>query len=136
MKFKIYHIALFLGLLFTVSASAQVDRSIGRQQYQRPPAKKEKKDFVQLTVEYYKKELKLDDFQVAAVREIIESEKDRLTALMEDKSATMEERKDRAKAIYDRIDEKTLPLLDDKQKQRYKEIRKIKDEEAEAQVSE
>jgi len=129
MNSKVLYLFLSLSLFLSAHTFAQMDRSIGQGQYKRGKATGKPADFVQQTVDYYTKELKLDDFQAAAVREIIEAEKDNLLALNQKTDATLNERKDRAKAIYDRIDAKILPLLNTEQNTKYKKIRKIEEDE-------
>jgi Spy/CpxP family protein refolding chaperone len=128
MKLKLSYLFAAAALFFAATSFAQVDRSIGAGQYKRGKGNNKPVDFVEETAKYYKKELKLDDFQAAAVREIIAAEKDHLMELMNDREATVNERKDRAKAIYDRMDAKILPLLSEEQQKKYKELRKIEDE--------
>ena len=123
MKFKVSYI--FLAMFISVVSFAQVDRSIGRNQYKNGPApkgKNAKADFVDQTVEYYTKELKLDDFQQAAIRTIIEEQRDAINELMAAKEITTDERRDRAKALNDKIDGKIIPLLSEEQKTKYKAI--------------
>ena len=125
MKFKVSYIFLVFALFISAISFAQVDRSIGRNQYKSGPAPKGKNakvDFVDQTVTYYTKELKLDDFQQAAVRTIIEEQRDPINELMAAKEITNDERRDRGKAINDRIDEKMIKLLSDEQKVKYKAI--------------
>lgn len=123
MKFRISHLLITAILLFSAAASAQVDRRIGRNQYRNPKAKVEKKDVVEQTVEYLTKELKLDDFQKAAARTIVEKERPAITALSEDKRATTVELKDRARNIYDRVYNGVLPLLSKEQAEKYTKLR-------------
>jgi len=124
MKFRAYYIFLALALCISAASYAQVDRRIGSGQYKRPAKSKDGKstDFVDQTVDYYTKELKLDDFQQAAVRNIIEEQRDPINELMAAKEITNDERRDRAKALNDRIDEKLIKLLSDDQKVKYKVI--------------
>jgi len=129
MNSKVLYLFLSLTLFLSTQSFAQVDRSIGQGQYKRGKGNGKPADFVQQTVDYYTKELKLDGFQAAAVREIIETEKDNLMNLSQQTDATLDERKDRAKAIYDRIDAKILPLLNAEQTTKYKKLRKIEDDE-------
>jgi hypothetical protein len=123
------YLALLFGLLFTVVSSAQVDRRIAPMQYKNGNGKAKPVDYVQQSVDYFKKELKLDDFQAAAIREIIEDEREGLDALMKDTESTIAERKDKMKIINERIDKKVLPLLSDDQQKKYKDLRKIKEQE-------
>ena len=124
MKSNVFYIALLAGFLLTgTTAFAQMDRSVGQSQYRNAKGKKGKPtDFVQLTVEYYTKELKLDDFQVAAVREIMEDQRSAITQLGEEKDITTNERKDKANAINDKIESRIKPLLSEDQKKKYDEL--------------
>lgn len=126
MKLKISHIVLLAAFLLSAASYGQVDRSIGRGQYKRPKKEQKKGDFIQQTVEYLTKELKLDDFQSAAVREIIEDEKDNIMALAE-KDLTKDEIRDRSKAISERIYKKVMPLLSKEQGELYTKMEESKE---------
>jgi len=121
MKLKAHYILLVICLSISAASFAQVDRSIGQSQYKRAPKGKDTKvDFVDQTVTYYTKELKLDDFQQAAVRNIIEEQRNPVNELMAAKGITNDERRDRGKAINDNIDTKLIKLLSEEQKTKYK----------------
>ncbi|MES2484461.1 MAG: hypothetical protein V4581_00720 [Bacteroidota bacterium] len=126
MNIRIVYLFLAFALFFATDAFSQVDRRIGREQYKR--GKREKVDFVEQSVDYYKKELKLDDFQAAAMKEIFEGERDNINSLNQSQGLTKNEIKDKAQGIYDRIDNKIMPLLSDDQQKKYKELRKISDD--------
>jgi len=126
MNIKIVYLFFAFTLLFVTDGFSQVDRRIGREQYKR--GKREKVDFVEQSVDYYKKELKLDDFQAAAIKEIFEGERDNINSLNQSQGLTKNEIKDKAQGIYDRIDNKILPLLSEDQQKKYKELRKISDD--------
>ena len=123
MKFKVYHLCIFLAFVFTTNTSAQVDRRIAPGQYKRAKSQNEKYDLVAETVKYYKKEFSLDDFQAAAVKEIISSEKEAITTLREQQGITKEEMRDRANAINERIDAKIEPMLSKDQLKKYIEFK-------------
>jgi len=124
MKSNVFYIALLTGFLLTgTTAFAQMDRSVGQSQYRNAKGKKGKPaDFVQLTVDYYTKELKLDDFQIAAVREIMEEQRTAIDALGTAQGITDAERKDKANAINDKIEAGIKPLLSPDQVKRYDEL--------------
>jgi len=126
MNIKIVYLFFAFTLLFVTDGFSQVDRRIGREQYKR--GKREKVDFVEQSVDYYKKELKLDDFQAAAIKEIFEGERDNINSLNQSQGLTKNEIKDKAQGIYDRIDNKIMPLLSEEQQKKYKELRKISDD--------
>ncbi|WP_159801913.1 hypothetical protein [Flavobacterium sp. MK4S-17] len=124
MKKSFLYIAVALfALAFSIPAVAQVSRSIGREQYKRSKSKNEKVDFVEQTVLYLKKELTLDDFQFAAVREIIEEQRSAFTALGEAKDMHPNEKRDKAREIYDKIDQRILPILSRQQTEKYLEMK-------------
>lgn len=124
MKFRFAFILLIASLFFSAEAFAQVDRSIAPGQYKRPKNTNKNKeiDFVGETVKYLSKELKLDDFQSAAVREALESEKDNLMELSKDQEMRMREKRDRMQEITDKIDAKIIKLLSPEQTEKYKAI--------------
>jgi Spy/CpxP family protein refolding chaperone len=123
MKLKAFYFILFFGLFFSAAGFAQVNRNIGSDQYKRTTnkTKQPQKDVVERATEYYTKELKLDDFQAAAVKDIFKSEKDNMESL-QGPGKTQEERRDKAAEIYVRVDNKVLPLLTAEQKEKYKEM--------------
>lgn len=122
MKFKAYYILFAFALLFSAPSFAQVDRSVGQSQYRRPKKKGKPADFVEVTVEYYTKQLKLDDFQIAAVKEILEDQRNSITELGAEHDITDNEKKDRANAINEKIDSRIKPLLNAEQLKKYEEL--------------
>lgn len=122
MKFKATYILFFIAFLFSVEAAAQMDRRVGRQQYKRERGTAEKQDVVEKSVEYLAKELKLDDFQKAVVNKIMEEERLALTGLQEDRESTIEERKEKARIISDRIYNKIIKHLSAEQIAKYTKI--------------
>lgn len=124
MKFRFAFILLIASLFFSAEAFAQVDRSIAPGQYKRPKNSNKNKeiDFVGETVKYLTKELKLDDFQAAAVREALEAEKDKLMEIAKDQDMRTPEKRDRTQEVTDRIDAKILKLLSPEQVEKYKVI--------------
>lgn len=109
------------------STGGVVDRRIDRQRDIKSSNKKKKaenekpQDFVALTVDYFAKELKLDDFQKAAMRNVYEENKDALMSL-NDLDIPYEAKKEKGKEISDRIDARIFPLLDNQQLAKYKEL--------------
>lgn len=110
-------------MLLSFSATSQVNRSVGRQQYKNPKIKGEKIDFIQQTVDYLEKELSLDTFQAAAIREIIEDERGAFTALTDDMNMQPNERRDKNLEIFQRIDSKMIPLLSEEQAKKYEKLK-------------
>lgn len=128
MKIKLYYfIAFFAFFLTSQDAFSQVDRRIGREQYKRKRAPREKKDFVAESVKYLTAKLTLDAFQEAAVREIIESERANIDAL-NNMDVTSAEKNDRAIIISDRIYKKVIPLLSKEQAEIYTKMEEAKNQ--------
>ncbi|MFP9114676.1 hypothetical protein ACLI1A_12095 [Flavobacterium sp. RHBU_3] len=123
---RITFIFTMICLMFAAAGHSQVNRRIAPQQYRNSsPSKEQKKyDFVESSVEYYTKELKLDDFQAAAVRQVYESERDNIEALRESgEDVTTDEKKEKAYAITERIDAKVLKLLNPEQTKKFEELK-------------
>lgn len=111
MKLKLTYILLFFAFFFSATTYAQVNRNIAREQYKRPKKDKKNYDFVEQSVNYLTKELKLDDFQKAAVKDILEGERVAITELSEDREMMSDVRADKAREISNRIYKKVIPLL-------------------------
>ena len=126
MKLKLTYILLFFAFFFSATTYAQVDRSIAREQYKRPKKDKKNYDFVEQSVNYLTKELKLDDFQKAAVKDILEGERTAITELSEDREMMSDVRADKARDISNRIYKKVLPLLSKDQAEIYTKMEESK----------
>lgn len=126
MKLKASFLLIVFAFIFSTELSAQVDRSIAPMQYKRDRKKPEKVDFVEQSTNYLAKELKLDDFQKAAVKTIIEDERENIMNLNTDKDMTLDEKKDRSSAISARIYKKVLPLLSKEQAEKYTKMEESK----------
>lgn len=124
MKFKACYLFIIFAVFFTTETFAQVDRSIGSGQYRRPKSKNTGPyDYVAETAKFYQKELTLDDFQVAAIKEILSSEKDAIGAMRDQTDMTKEERRDKANEINERIDHKIEPMLSPDQLKKYQALK-------------
>lgn len=126
MKLKASLILIFFAVLFSTELSAQVDRSVAPSQYKRDRKKPEKVDFVEQSTNYLTKTLNLDDFQKAAVKNIIEEERENIMALNTEQKITSDERRDRSSAISARIYKKVLPLLSKEQAEKYTKMEESK----------
>ncbi len=126
MKQRVSYLLLLFAVLFTTAASAQVDRRIGQGQYRRNPRTGEKRDFIQESTDYLTKELKLDDFQKAAVKSIMSDEKDAIMAINEATDMSDLEKKDKTRDISQRIYKKIMPLLSKEQGEKYTKMEEAK----------
>lgn len=124
MKTKVSYIVLLFAFLFSATAFAQVNRGIAPGQY-RGKANKDKGqkvDFIEQTAEFYTKEFSLDDFQAAAVKQVLEAERENLENLRTAQDITTDERRDKAFAITSRVDAKIIPMLSPAQLEKYKKF--------------
>jgi len=122
MKLKASYFILLFAIIFTTAASAQVDRRVGQGQYKRNPPKHDKVDFAEDSVNYLEKELTLDLFQKAAIKNIFADEKDNITAIGDNKDMTSMEKTDKFREVTQRIQKKVLPLLSKEQAEKYIKI--------------
>ncbi len=133
---------LILGMfLFLVNVHAQVDRSIGPSQYRNSKSshKPEKKDPVEVSLAFLKKELNLDSFQEAATKVYLTenlAENEKIIAL----SLPSEQKKEKYDEAIKAFDEKMIKILNpdqitlfeglkDKNKSKEKSKKKKKKEE-------
>ncbi|RDI11125.1 hypothetical protein [Flavobacterium sp. AG291] len=126
MKLRASFIVIVFAFLFSTEVSAQVDRRIAPNQYKRDSRKPEKVDFVEQSTEYLTKALTLDDFQKAAIKEIIEGERESIMNLNTNRDMSADERRDKASAISARIYKKVLPLLSKEQAEKYTKMEESK----------
>ncbi len=128
-------------LLFLVTVHAQVDRSIGPSQYRNSKSsyKPEKKDPVEVSLAFLKKELNLDSFQEAATKVYLTenlAENEKIIAL----SIPSEQKKEKYDEAIKTFDEKMIKILNpdqvklfealkDKNKSKEKSKKKKKKEE-------
>lgn len=99
-------------LLFLVTVHAQVDRSIGPSQYRNSKSsyKPEKKDPVEVSLAFLKKELNLDSFQEAATKVYLTenlAENEKIIAL----SIPSEQKKEKFDEAIKTFDEKMIKIL-------------------------
>lgn len=65
-------LSILIALLFTSMVFGQMNRGVGINQYRSEPPKTEKKDPIEQSLIALDKQLKLDDFQKAAIRVLLE----------------------------------------------------------------
>ncbi|OYQ31970.1 hypothetical protein CHU92_15110 [Flavobacterium cyanobacteriorum] len=121
---KLKNIFILALVLFSVSAFSQVDRSIDRQRNApRTKNKKayEKKDPVEVYMQQLDKRLKLDDFQKAAIVQILQENKESLIAVSHEDSP-MAVKEEKIREITEKIDTKIIPLLSKGQLEEYNKI--------------
>ncbi len=130
-KLLIFAFMLFAGTdalaQYMPYTGAGVDRRIDRQKY--APKTKNKKalekkemDISEVMADHLVKELKLDDFQKAAVKLIYDEHKDEILELSQDQDASSQVIKDKFRIISDKIDKRIIPLLSEEQAKAYQKI--------------
>lgn len=118
-------ISLIIFLIFN-TVYAQVDRTVGRTpQYHREKPKADKKDFVELTLEYLKEKLSLDSFQEAAIKVyLIENQTN--AEKIHNSDISNDDKKIKFEEAVKDFDEKLLKILNPEQIKVFEELTKKK----------
>ena len=116
-------ISLIIFLIFN-TVYAQVDRTVGRTpQYHREKPKADKKDFVELTLEYLKEKLSLDSFQEAAIKVyLIENQTN--AEKIHNSDISNDDKKIKFEEAVKDFDEKLLKILNPEQIKVFEELTK------------
>jgi acid phosphatase class B len=99
---------------FCFKIEAQVNRSIGQSQYRNhgsAAAKKDKKDPIDISVEYLSKELNLDDFQIPACRIFLEEHSKENSKIMATNSISDGEKTLRIQKVNETLDSNIKSIL-------------------------
>ncbi|WP_417366344.1 hypothetical protein [Flavobacterium beibuense] len=102
-----------------------VDRRIDTQRSRKSIKKKDDdkpKDLSVVMSDYLAEELKLDDFQKAAIKSVYDERKDEILALSQNQADTRDVIKDKFRTISEEIDKEIIPLLSEEQKTAYQKI--------------
>lgn len=138
MKTGLFFIAIFFLMLCPDTASAQyyndfgggVDRSIGSEVRQNKPKKnKEKVDMGESWATYLDKEIKLDGLQFAAVKAIINDNKNSFEEISKS-NLHIQEKKDKMRELMDKIDVEILKLLSKEQSAKYLKLKEDNEKKA------
>lgn len=139
MKTGLFFIPIFFLMLCPDTASAQyyndfgggVDRSIGSEVRQNKPKKnsKEKVDMGENWATYLDKEIKLDGLQFAAVKAIINDNKNSIEEISKS-NLHVQEKKDKMREIMDKIDVEILKLLSKDQAAKYLKMKEDSEKKA------
>lgn len=115
-----------LCLTLPTIAFAQMNRRVGRQQYQNGPTGKSNqkpKDQAEAASEYYAKELGLDSFQEAAVLQIYKDEDNNVKAIIEDLEMTTDIKNEKIYQITERVDARIMKLLTPEQIEKFEKLK-------------
>lgn len=117
-------------MCFSLEIEAQVNRSIGRSQYRNhgsAAAKKEKKDPIEVSVEYLTKELKLDDFQIPACRIFLEEHSKENSKIMATNSISDGEKTLRIQKVNETLDNNIKSILNPNQIEAFEDMKNKRD---------
>ncbi len=139
MKTGLFFLAIFFLMLCPDTASAQyyndfgggVDRSIGSELRNNRPKKnsKEKVDMGESWATYLDKELKLDGLQFAAVKSIINDNKDSIEEISKS-NMHIQEKKGKMRELMEKIDIQILKLLSKDQSAKYLKMKEESEKKA------
>jgi len=127
MKIKIVSLLVLFTLFVSGIANAQyrggLDRSIGSQdRYNQPTKKSEPVDFVKVTTDKMTKDLELDGFQSAVVKNIIEDYMQTYTAIVQEEIPN-QGKQEKIKVATDKMESKIIEVLNPKQKDKFQEMK-------------
>ncbi len=116
---KIFFLILIGFSIFT--ANAQVDRRIGAGQYQNGKQNK-KVDLIETSVETLKKELTLDGFQEAIVRNLVKENQEKSKEVIEATSYTDPEKRALLTEIGEKFNTEIKKILSKEQLEKYEKF--------------
>lgn len=119
---KILTIVLTLGCFYF--SEAQVNRGIGTSQYRNslPDRKEKKEDPIEKSMNYLDKELNLDTFQKAAIRTLLEENKDENSKTMASSYNDAEKTK-RIEESREKLNKKVASVLNPEQVEKFEKIK-------------
>ena len=117
-------------LIFSFQSEAQYNRSMGNSQFRNPdpiPAKKEKKDPIEVSVEYLTKELNLDDFQIPACRIFLQEHAKENSKIMATPSISDGEKTIRSQKVNETLEKNIQSILNKDQIEAFENVKNKKD---------
>ena len=119
---------LLLVTLFSLSSYAQVDRRIGRGQYERSPknAQKAKVDFTEQSLEFFRKEIGVDGFQEAVLRNLIEDYQKSSKEIVDSESIETLQKRELLGTLNGEFKEKLSETLTAEQLKKYNQLMQTK----------
>lgn len=117
-------ILLLLTTFLSISSYSQVDRRIGRGQYERSPknAQKAKVDFTEQSLEFFRKEIGIDGFQEAVIKNLIEDYQKSSKEIVESQAIEDLEKKEQLGGLNEKFKSKLAEILTSEQFEKYKEL--------------
>jgi len=111
---------IFIILLYSVTSFSQVDRRIGSNQYKR--AKREKINYTEATLDFFKKEINIDAFQEAVIKNLVDEYQASGKEISESKTLNDIEKKERFTLLSEKFKKKLFEILSIEQQEKYDEL--------------
>lgn len=119
-----------LVLLITCTASAQMgnrgggmDRNNGRNSFnESPPKKQEKIDYLQVMIDKLEKELTLDSFQKAVIKELVETNHLEMLAISEEAIPDIS-KLEKMSILKDKLEVKIISFLNPEQQKQFEKMK-------------
>lgn len=117
-------ILLFLITSLSISSYSQVDRRIGRGQYERSPknSQKTKVDFTEQSLEFFRKEIGIDGFQEAIVRNLIKENQAKSKEIIEAVSYSDIEKRNLLTELGEKFNVEIKKILQPEQIEKYEKL--------------
>ncbi len=117
-------ILLFLITSLSISSYSQVDRRIGRGQYERSPknSQKTKVDFTEQSLEIFRKEIDIDGFQEAIIRNLIKENQAKSKEIIEAVSYSDIEKRNLLTELGEKFNVEIKKILQPEQIEKYEKL--------------
>mgnify|MGYP006197906925 FL=1 len=115
---------LLLFTFFSISSYSQVDRRIGRGQYERTPknSQKAKVDFTEQSLDFFRKEIAIDGFQEAVIKNLIEDYQKSSKEIVDSESIETPEKRELLGILNGKFKEKLSEILTPEQFEKYNQL--------------
>jgi hypothetical protein len=115
---------LLLVTFFSISSYSQVDRRIGRGQYERTPknSQKAKVDFTEQSLDFFRKEIAIDGFQEAVIKNLIEDYQKSSKEIVDSESIETPEKRELLGNLNGKFKEKLSEILTPEQFEKYNQL--------------
>lgn len=119
---------LLLVTFFSLSTYSQVDRRIGRGQYERTPknSQKNKVDFTEQSLDFFRKDIGIDGFQEAVIKNFIEDYQKSSKEIVDSESIETPEKRELLGILNGKFKEKLSEILTPEQFEKYNQLMKPK----------
>ena len=115
---------LLLFTFFSISSYSQVDRRIGRGQYERTPknSQKAKVDFTEQSLDFFRKEIAIDGFQEAVIKNLIEDYQKSSKEIVDSESIETPEKRELLGILNGKFKGKLSEILTPEQFEKYNQL--------------